>query len=84
MEKYRKKKKIFSSFVPLILIILIGGVIGNKILQENNTEGNNIINNIENSESSNIIENKVTENIVNQIETHNTDHDNQDANYSRN
>ncbi len=80
MEKYRKKKKIFSSFVPLILIILIGGVIGNKILQENNTEGNNIINNIENSESSNIIENKVTENIVNQIETHNTDHYNQDAN----
>ena len=78
MEKYRKKKKIFSSFVPLILIILIGGVIGNKILQENNTEGNNIINNIENSESSNIIENKVTENIVNQIETDNSN-DNQNT-----
>ena len=78
MEKYRKKKKIFSSFVPLILIILIGGVIGNKILQEDNTEGNNIINNIENSESSNIIENKVTENIVNQIETDNSN-DNQNT-----
>ena len=78
MEKYRKKKKIFSSFVPLILIILIGGVIGNKILQEDNTEGNNIINNIENSENSNIIENKVTENIVNQIETDNSN-DNQNT-----
>ena len=72
MEKYRKKKKMFSSFIPLILIIIIGGVIGNKILQENNIEGNNSINNIENLEESNILENNVTENIINQIENNNT------------
>ena len=80
MEKYRKKKRMFSSFVPLILIIIIGGFVGNKILQENsqvdNIEMNNSINNIENLEENNILENKVIENIVNQIENNNTSNQN--------
>lgn len=72
MEKYRKKKRMFSSFVPLILIIIIGGFVGNKILQENNLEGNNTINNIENIEDANMLENTATENTVNHIESDNT------------
>ena len=76
MEKYRKKKRMFSSFVPLILIIIIGGFVGNKILQENNLEGNNTINNIENIEDANMLENTATENIVNQIENNNTSNQN--------
>lgn len=80
MEKYRKKKRMFSSFVPLILIIIIDGFVGNKILQENsqvdNIEMNNSINNIENLEENNILENKVIENIVNQIENNNTSNQN--------
>ena len=80
MEKYKKKKRMFSSFVPLIFIIIIGGFIGNKILQENNSEWNSTINNIENSENSNILENSVTENIINQIESDNSKNTNQNTN----
>lgn len=82
MKKYRKKKRMFSSFVPLILIILIGGYIGNKILQKNNQVDNievdNSINNIENLKENNSMENTVTENIINQIETDNSN-DNQNT-----
>lgn len=79
MKKYRKKK-MFSSFVPLILIILIGGFIGNKILHENNQVDNievdNSINDIENLEENNSIENTVSENIVNQIGSNNISNQN--------
>ena len=78
MKNNNRKKKILSSFVPLILILSIGTFIGNKILQEKNDNdnyNNEIVNLMQNN--SNVIENKIEENIIEQSQN---DENNKDKN----
>lgn len=69
-----KKNKIFSSFIPLIIILVVGGYIGGKILSSDKNEINNtenlinITNNIENKDKSNNTINIVNENQSNNID----------------
>lgn len=69
-----QKNKFFSSFIPLIIILVVGGYIGGKILSSDKNEINNtenlinITNNIENKDQSNNTINIVNENQSNNID----------------
>lgn len=61
MKKIRaiQKNKIFSSFIPFIIILVVGGFIGSKILNSNKNEINNTENLINiNNTITNIIKNE--------------------------
>mgnify|MGYP005762065851 CR=1 FL=1 len=69
MENNSKRKKIFLSFVPVIVILIIGGYIGNKILQDKDVTKNNEIANLE--QSNNIMINEIAENTIEQNQNQN-------------
>lgn len=71
-NKKKRKSKISSSFIPLILILVIGGFIGNKIIQDANKNNNeNLLNN--ENQITNIIQNNITENILENNENQNSE-----------
>ena len=66
----KRKSKISSSFIPLLLILVIGGFVGNKIIQDTNKKiyENQITNEIQNNVTDNILadnENQSRENLIN-------------------
>ncbi len=69
-----QKNKFFSSFIPFIIILVVGGFIGSKILSSDKNEINNtenlinVTNNIENEERPNNTINIVNENQLNNID----------------
>lgn len=69
MEINSKRKKTFLSFVPVIVILIIGGYIGNKILQDKDVTKNNEIANLE--QSNNIMINEIAENTIEQNQNQN-------------
>lgn len=69
MEINSKRKKTFLSFVPVIVILIIGGYIGNKILQDKDITKNNEIANLE--QSNNIMINEIAENTIEQNQNQN-------------
>ena len=69
MEINSKRKKTFLSFVPVIVILIIGGYIGNKILQDKDVTKNNEIANLE--QSNNIMVNEIAENTIEQNQNQN-------------
>ena len=73
MEINSKRKKTFLSFVPVIVILIIGGYIGNKILQDKDVTKNNEIANLE--QSNNIMVNEIAENTVEQNQNQNNETD---------
>ena len=68
-ENNSKRKKTFLSFVPVIVILIIGGYIGNKILQDKDVTKNNEIANLE--QSNNIMINEIAENTIEQNQNQN-------------
>ena len=73
MEINSKRKKTFLSFVPVIVILIIGGYIGNKILQDKDVTKNNEIANLE--QSNNIMVNEIAENTIEQNQNQNNETD---------
>lgn len=73
MEINSKRKKTFLSFVPVIVILIIGGYIGNKILQDKDVTKNNEIANLE--QSNNIMINEIAENTIEQNQNQNNETD---------
>ena len=73
MEINSKRKKTFLSFVPVIVILIIGGYIGNKILQDKDITKNNEIANLE--QSNNIMINEIAENTIEQNQNQNNETD---------
>ena len=69
MEINSKRKKTFLSFVPVIVILIIGGYIGNKILEDKDVTKNNEIANLE--QSNNIMINEIAENTIEQNQNQN-------------
>lgn len=75
MEINSKRKKTFLSFVPVIVILIIGGYIGNKILQDKDVTKNNEIANLE--QSNNIMINEIAENTIEQNQNQNQNQNNE-------
>lgn len=81
----KRKSKISSSFIPLILILVIGGFVGNKIIQDTNKKiyENQITNVIQNNVTDNTLgnnENQINENLINNTvneESNNTVNENE-------
>ncbi len=69
-----KKKKTFLSFVPVILILIIGGFVENKIFQDKEAAKNNEIVNLEQS-NNNIMVNEIAENTIEQNQNQNNESD---------
>lgn len=62
----KRKSKISSSFIPLLLILVIGGFVGNKIIQDTNKK-------IYENQITNAIQNNVTENTLGNNENQNSE-----------
>ena len=81
----KRKSKISSSFIPLLLILVIGGFVGNKIIQDTNKKiyENQITNAIQNNVSDNILgnnEKQINDNLINNTvneESNNTVNENE-------
>ena len=81
----KRKSKISSSFIPLLLILVIGGFVGNKIIQDTNKKiyENQITNAIQNNVSENTLgnnENQINDNLINNTvneESNNTVNENE-------
>lgn len=81
----KRKSKISSSFIPLLLILVIGGFVGNKIIQDTNKKiyENQITNAIQNNVSDNTLgnnENQINDNLINNTvneESNNTVNENE-------
>ena len=69
MKKKRKlrKDRVISTFIPLVIIVILGGIIGNKMAHNEENKENTIknVNQISNQEQSNIV------NTLNQINSKN-------------
>ena len=59
--KNNRKTKLFSSLVPILLLLLIGGFAGSRIIQNHNTNINEISSSEENSLVSNVLESNKNE-----------------------
>lgn len=68
----KRKSKISSSFIPLLLILVIGGFVGNKIIQNANKNNNENLGNSEN-QITNIIQNNITDNTLGNNENQNSE-----------
>ena len=81
----KRKSKISSSFIPLLLILVIGGFVGNKIIQDTNKKiyENQITNAIQNNVSENTLgnnEKQINDNLINNTvneESNNTVNENE-------
>ncbi len=81
----KRKSKISSSFIPLLLILVIGGFVGNKIIQDTNKKiyENQITNAIQNNVSDNTLgnnEKQINDNLINNTvneESNNTVNENE-------
>lgn len=74
-KKNLRKGKVISTFIPLIIIIVLGGIIGDKIINNNKNEVNfiNNLNQVNNQEQINDITNQNQVNSKSEILENNTD-----------
>ena len=74
MKKKRKlrKDRVISTFIPLVIIIILGGIIGNKISHKEENITNNI-NQVTNQEQNDIVNNLNQMNSANEIIEENND-----------